>query len=123
MQFLDIEHQWIHVDILVGATHSETFRRMNPNARVPVVELPDGSFLWESNAILNYLAEGTAFLPREKLERARVLQWQFFEQYSHEPYMPPQGASTSTSAYPNIRNWFARIEQIPGYVAMALENA
>lgn len=87
MQFLSIKHEWVHVDILAGETHTEKFQRMNPNTRIPVIELMDGRCLWESNAILNYLAEGTQFLPQEKYERAKVLQWQFFEQYSHEPYI------------------------------------
>ncbi|MEM6521542.1 MAG: glutathione S-transferase N-terminal domain-containing protein, partial [Cyanobacteria bacterium P01_C01_bin.70] len=77
MQFLSIEHEWIHVDILASETHTEAFKRMNPNARIPVVELTDGRYLWESNAVLNYFAEGTEFLPQEKYERAKVLQWQF----------------------------------------------
>jgi glutathione S-transferase len=79
----------VELDIL--ATPSETrrpeFLAKNPNGRVPVVELADGSFLAESNAILFYLAEGTPYLSDERLERARALQWMFFEQYSHEPYV------------------------------------
>lgn len=58
---------------------------INPNGRIPVLETEDGEFITESNAILMYLAEGTEFLPEGKLERARVLSWMFFEQYSHEP--------------------------------------
>ncbi len=58
---------------------------MNPNGRVPVLELEDGRFLPESNAILFYLAEGTPFLPDDRFGRAQVLSWMFFEQYSHEP--------------------------------------
>jgi glutathione S-transferase len=77
------------LDIL--ASPSETrrpeFLAKNPNGRIPVVELEDGSHLAESNAILIYLAEGTAFLPDEPLERARVLSWMFFEQYSHERFI------------------------------------
>lgn len=86
LQFLGIQHEWVHVDILAGATHTEAFKQMNPNTRIPVVELLDGQYLWESNAILNFFAEGTQFLPQEKYARAKVLQWQFFEQYSHELY-------------------------------------
>lgn len=87
MQFLNIEHQWIHIDILNGETHTADFIQRNPNERIPVIEISSGLYLWESNAILNYLAEGSAFLPTDRLERATVLQWQFFEQYSHEPYI------------------------------------
>ncbi|NKB33500.1 MAG: glutathione S-transferase family protein [Pseudomonadales bacterium] len=87
MSFLDIEHEWIHVNILAGETHTTDFEKMNPNTRIPVLDLGDGEFLSESNAILNFLADGTYFLPSERLARARVLQWQFFEQYSHEPFI------------------------------------
>lgn len=87
MRFLGIDRDWVHVDILSGETHRDAFRAMNPNARIPVLEIEAGNYLWESNAILNYLAEGTPFLPARGLQRARVLQWQFFEQYSHEPYI------------------------------------
>ncbi|MDA0672964.1 MAG: glutathione S-transferase family protein [Cyanobacteria bacterium] len=87
MQLVGISHEWIHVDILANETHTADFKRMNPNARIPVVVLDDGRFLWESNAILNYLAEGTPLLPADPYGRAKVLQWQFFEQYSHEPYI------------------------------------
>ncbi|MDJ0601795.1 MAG: glutathione S-transferase family protein [Crocosphaera sp.] len=87
MQFLEIEHQWFHIDILAQESHTKAFKQMNPNAKIPVLELATGEYLWESNAILNYLAQGTKFLPEDKLKRAKVLQWQFFEQYSHEPYI------------------------------------
>ena len=60
---------------------------MNPNGKVPTLEIEPSVFLAESNAILGYLADGTAFMPADKLAHARVLQWMFFEQYSHEPYI------------------------------------
>lgn len=87
MHLLDIEHEWVHVDILKGETKTENFKQINPNGKIPSLELPDGRFLWESNAILNYLAAGSNYLPNEAFEYAKVLQWQFFEQYSHEPYI------------------------------------
>lgn len=84
---LDLPHEWIDVDILSGGTRASGFLALNPNGKIPVIELADGQTLWESNAILNFLAEGSAYLPADALARARVLQWQFFEQYSHEPYI------------------------------------
>lgn len=87
MGFLDIDHEWNHVDILAGETRTDAFRLMNPNMKIPVMDLGDGRYLSESNAILNYLAEGTGYLPTGAFERAQVLQWQFFEQYSHEPFI------------------------------------
>lgn len=83
MSYLEVEHEWLHVDIIKGETHSDKFKKLNPNMRIPVLVLDDGSTLTESNAILNYLADGTALLPADRFLRAQVLQWQFFEQYSH----------------------------------------
>ncbi|BCD89577.1 glutathione S-transferase [Pseudomonas solani] len=80
-------YQWVPVDILKGETQSEAFLALNPNGKIPVLELEDGTTLWESNAILNFLAEGSDLLPSEPRLRTQVLQWQFFEQYSHEPYV------------------------------------
>jgi glutathione S-transferase len=72
-------------DIDHGATRTPDFLRLNPNGRVPVLEFDDGRTLAESDAILVYLAEGTPYLPQDRFEHALVLQWLFFEQYSHEP--------------------------------------
>jgi len=77
----------IEVDILEGESRTPEFLTRNPNGRIPVLELDDGTCLCESNAIQWYLAEGTDLLPDDPIERARVLQWMFFEQYSHEPYI------------------------------------
>jgi glutathione S-transferase len=87
LTLLGIEHRWQHIDIMKGESRTEAFLEMNPNGRVPVLVLPDGGCLAESNAILDYLADGTEYLPAARLERAQVLQWQFFEQYSHEPFI------------------------------------
>jgi len=184
MQFLGLEHEWIPVDILAKETHTDEFKQRNPNTRIPVIELEDGRYLWESNAILNYLAEGTDFLPQERYARAQVLQWQFFEQYSHEPYiataryinkylgLPKEREAEyhgkqagghkalaimdghlnqnrfflgekvtiadislyaythvadeggfDLAEYANIQRWFKDVEDIPGYIKMARENA
>ncbi len=72
-------------DIIAGATRTAGFLGKFPNGRVPAVELEDGRLLFESNAILWYFADGTRLLPRDNFDRAQVLQWMFFEQYSHEP--------------------------------------
>jgi len=78
-------YRWVEVSTTRGETRTREFLARNPNAQVPVLELEDGQFLPESGAILCYLAEGSPLLPAERLARARVLQWMFFEQYSHEP--------------------------------------
>jgi glutathione S-transferase len=82
---LGVGYQYVDVDILHGESRTPEFLARNPNGRIPVLELDDGTFLPESNAILFYLAEGTRFLPADRLARAQTLQWMFFEQYSHEP--------------------------------------
>lgn len=80
-------YRWVELDIMAGSTRTAEFLVKNPNGRIPTLELDDGTCLAESNAILWYLADGTSHLPAGKLERAQVLQWMFFEQYSHEPYV------------------------------------
>jgi glutathione S-transferase len=80
-------YRWEERDIDKGATRTPEFLAKNPNGRIPTLELDDGTFLAESDAILWYLAEGTPFVPTDRVGRAQVLQWMFFEQYSHEPYV------------------------------------
>ena len=86
---LGIEVDVVALDILADPpeTRRPEFLARNPNGRIPLLELSDGSYLAESNAILVYFAEGTPYLPADRLARARALQWMFFEQYSHEPYV------------------------------------
>ncbi|MGE5713937.1 MAG: glutathione S-transferase family protein, partial [Betaproteobacteria bacterium] len=78
-------YAWREVDILQAGTRSPEFLRLNPNGKVPVVVLDDGTALAESNAILWYFGEGTRLIPTDRLGRAQMLQWMFFEQYTHEP--------------------------------------
>lgn len=99
MTQLGIRFTWVNVDILAGECQSPDFLAKNPNGKVPLLQLPNGEYLSESNAILCYLAEGTPLLPADRLQRARVMEWLFWEQYSHEPviavarfiakYLPP----------------------------------
>ena len=84
---LNIEHEWVEIDILKDETHTQEFLLKNPNAKIPVLELDDGRCISESNAILNYLASGTDLLSNEPYEYSIIQQWQFFEQYSHEPFI------------------------------------
>jgi glutathione S-transferase len=80
-------YRWIEVDSAHGGTRTVDFLEKNPNGKVPILEVAPGKVLPESNAILCYLAEGSSFLPADRWQRAQVLQWMFFEQYSHEPYI------------------------------------
>ena len=84
---LGLPHAWKEVDTTKGETRTAAYLAMNPNGQVPLLQMEDGGFLPESNAILWYLAEGTPLAPADRASRARALQWMFFEQYSHEPYV------------------------------------
>ncbi len=78
-------YQWIDIDILKQESRTSEFLTKNPNGKIPVLEYAEGRYLFESNAIMYFLSNGTNFLPIDTLECAQVLQWLFFEQYSHEP--------------------------------------
>jgi len=84
---LAIPFERIELDIIKGETRTPKFLAKFPNGRIPAVELDDGKLLFESNAIITYFADGTPFLSADRFERAQTLQWLFFEQYSHEPYI------------------------------------
>jgi glutathione S-transferase len=87
LEHLQLPYEWIEIDTRSGVTRQAEFLQRNPNGRVPTLEYQPGQYLAESNAILVYLAEGSRFWPQHRLERAQALQWMFFEQYSHEPYI------------------------------------
>lgn len=174
-----VAHEWIHTSVMEGETRTSGFLAKNPNGRIPLVELGDDDFLPESNAALYYFAQGSKYWPDDTRARAEVLQWMFFEQYSHEPYIAtsifkikflnkehelaeelavarPKGYAAldvmekalsgpsflvgegatiadfalyaythrahlggfSLTDYPAIQGWIARIEALPGFVAM-----
>ena len=179
LKVLGIEYRLVEMDILKGETRTPDFLAKNPNGRIPLLELATGECLAESGAILNYLSEGTSFLPHDRLARAHVLQWMFFEQYSHEPFVavarfihefePPDSprwaqvpnlhekgyaalgvmenrlsqasflvgdgptiadialyayshvaheGGFDLSGFPGIKDWFQRIENLPGYAPL-----
>jgi len=120
MRFLNLDHTWIPVDILAQETHTASFKQMNPNTRIPVLDLGDGRYLWESNAILNYLAQGTEFLPGDRYLQAQVLQWQFFEQYSHEPYIATARYINKYLGLPADRQAEYHSKQAGGHKALAV---
>jgi glutathione S-transferase len=84
---LQIPFERIELDIIKGTTRTPEFLRKFPNGRIPAVEFDDGRRLFESSAIMWHFAETTELVPTDAFERARALQWMFFEQYSHEPYI------------------------------------
>ena len=81
------EIELIDIDIMKGESRTQAYLAMNANGRVPLLQLPDGRYLAESNAMLAYLADGTGLMPEDRYDRAVMFQWMFFEQYSHEPYI------------------------------------
>lgn len=117
---LGIPLRRVAVDLKKGEARTPEFRARHPLGRVPIVELEDGSQLAESNAILWYFAEGTRFVPADKLERARALQWMFFEQYSHEPYVAVARAWISFFGVPPGKEAELRERQAKGYDALAV---
>lgn len=87
LSFLVIDYERVEMDLGKGETRTSDFLERNPNGRIPLLELEDGRYLAESNAIQYYLARDTDFFPKDRFEQAEVMQWMFFEQYSHEPYI------------------------------------
>ncbi|MES2069745.1 MAG: glutathione S-transferase family protein [Pseudomonadota bacterium] len=115
---LAIPHAWIPIDILRRETHTEAFLKKNPNGRIPLLELDDGACLPESNAIMHYLAEGSALLPQDKLQHAQVLQWLFFEQYSHEPNIATARYIVRYLGRPADKEEQLQQKMAPGYRAL-----
>ena len=115
---LERPHEWVHVDILDQQTRTPAFLAKNPNGKIPVLEIEGGVYLPESDAILHYLAEGTPFLPSERLLRAQVLQWLFFEQYSHEPYIAVARYIIRYLGRPQKHETTLQEKMAPGYAAL-----
>ena len=88
--YLGVDYDWLEVNVVEGGTRSDAFMAMNPSGQVPVMRLPDGRILPQSNAIILYLAEtyaSEALIPTDPFEKAKMMSWLFWEQYSHEPYI------------------------------------
>lgn len=84
---LGIPYRWIELDIMKGESRTPAFLALNPAGQVPVVILDDGRPLAQSNAVILHLAEGSDLIPADPYDRAKMLEWLFWEQYSHEPYV------------------------------------
>ena len=84
---LAIPYRWHELDVLRSETRTPDFLALNPAGQVPLVILPDGRALAQSNAIIVHLAEGSALIPAAPYDRAKMFEWLFWEQYSHEPYV------------------------------------
>lgn len=117
---LDIEHTWVPVDILGGDTQTSEFLSKNPAGKIPLLVLDDGRTLSESNAILNYLANGSWLQPTDVWQQAQVLSWQFFEQYSHEPFIAVARFINLYLGLPDDRRDEYRAKQSGGHKALAV---
>ncbi len=114
--YLDLPYEHIGLDIIAGDTQTDDFKAKNPAGQIPLLELNDGRHIAESGAILYFLADGTPYFPASAFDRAKCLQWMFFEQYKHEP-------SIAVARF--IRNYFMdnRSAELPilmtkGYAAL-----
>lgn len=87
MDYLGIAYEWIETNAFNGETRTPEFLKLNPAGQVPVLMLPDGRTLAQSNAIMILFAEGSALIPVDPFHRAKMFEWLFWEQYSHEPYI------------------------------------
>ena len=117
---LAIPHRVIEVDIDKGETRTPEFLAMNPNGRIPLLALDNGVYLAESNAILCYLAEGSALMPKDALDRALVLQWLFFEQYNHEPNVATSRYWLRHGLLTPAREPLLAQKRLAGYAALAV---
>ncbi len=117
---LGIDYEWREVDILAGDTRTPEFLAMNANGKIPLARLPDGRYLAESNAILSYLAEDTPFAGADRYGRAEVLQWLFFEQYSHEPNIATSRFIVQYLGSPPDRQAALEEKQAGGHQALAV---
>jgi glutathione S-transferase len=105
---LGIEYERREVDVIDRSNRAELLGQLNPGLRVPTLVLDDGRPLAESDAILVYFAEGTEYLPDDRYDRAQVLQWMFFEQYSHEPNIAVLRFWAHAGIEPNPRDALAK---------------
>lgn len=115
---LEIPFEIVELNILQGETRTSEFLAKNPNGRIPVLEIQPNQFLAESNAILFYLSEGTQYLPSDRIERAQVMQWLFFEQYSHEPYIATSRFWISCLGKADEYRYAINQKREPGYAAL-----
>lgn len=121
---LGLPYDWIDVDIMAGASHSADFLAINPAGQVPALCLDDGRTLAQSNAIITFLAEGSALIPTDPFARAKVMEWLFWEQYSHEPaiavcrfHMAYLGRSASERDPDKVERGLKALERMEAHLA------
>ncbi len=117
---MGVDYDWEEVDIIAGDTRTPQFLAMNANGKIPLLALPDGRYLPESNAILFYLADGSEFFAGDAYARAEILQWMFFEQYSHEPNIATSRFIIKYLGNPVDRQPGLEEKKIGGYKALKI---
>lgn len=115
---LGLPFVWVAIDILKKESRTSEFLAKNANGKIPLLEIEPGTYLAESNAILYYLSDGTDFFPRDRLQRARTLQWLFFEQYSHEPNIATSRYIIRYLGAPEEYKSLLEAKRGPGYAAL-----
>lgn len=119
-ELLDLDYEWVPLDVVAGDTQQPAFLAKNPAGKMPLLELDDGRCLSESNAIVTFLAEGSALMPTDAFARAKVQQWQFFEQYSHEPFIAVARFIKRYLGMPEARRAEFEGKQAGGHKALAV---
>lgn len=114
--------RWEEIDLLQGETKQPEFLKKNPNGKIPLLEMDDGRTLAESNAIISFLAQGSALIPQSAFDYATMLQWQFFEQYSHEPYIAVARYINIYLGLPEDRKAEYQSKQEGGHKALSVMN-
>lgn len=117
---LKLDYDYVEVDITKGESRTTDFLAINPNGRIPAIRLPDGRILCESGAILYYFAQDSSFWPSDTWEQAQVLQWMFFEQYTHEPSIAVSRFIRQHTATDSPRRDFLPQLQEKGHAALAV---
>ena len=115
---IDVPYEWLDVNILAGDTQTKDFLDKNTAGKIPLLEIAEHTYLTESNAIINYLAHGSEYLPDKPLAYAKIQQWQFFEQYSHEPYIAVARFIAKYLGLPKDRQDEYHEKRIGGYKAL-----
>lgn len=114
LALLNTPFKSLTIEPSVGQSSTPEFLALNPKGKVPFLQFDDGKTLAESNAILLHLAEGTPYLPQDPFERAKVYEWLFFEQYSHEPNIAVRISISTVAAVKHMAT--------PERMAMLLEG-
>ena len=119
-ELLDLDYEWVPLDVVAGDTQQPAFLAKNPAGKMPLLELDDSRCLSELNAIVNFLAEGSALMPTDAFARAKVPQWQFYEQYSHEPFIAVARFIKRYLGMPEARRAEFEGKQAGGHKALAV---